>query len=261
VANAAALAQKLMDKYGITLAEVEMSGNKSMDMKFHAQPATTSINGIESWHWSLARAIGRITQTKHYSSSKYSEAKRAGVAHTVGRFYKTTGKTRQHQLYKTICFYGTPSAVEIATMLFDRWVVVIRKMALEATREYTQELEQQLREELGREDIHLHGWGGKLYKQLGVELEDTPRAFLNGWLLGCTTAIDNKLYEAEKARTTETTKAIVLVQDKLTVAYEQFSEGFQRVKSRGGSTTNWGGFAKGSKVGSEINIGAKELEG
>ena len=104
MANAAALAQKLMDKYGITLAEVELSGNKAMDAKFVNQPATVSIQGIESWHWALARSIGRITQTKHYSSSRYTEAKRAGVKHTHGKYWKRTGTTRDRQVYQTISF-------------------------------------------------------------------------------------------------------------------------------------------------------------
>src|SRR5687767_12462320 len=101
IANAAALAQKLMDKYNITLAEVELSGNKVMDIKFVGKDSTTAIGGIQQWHWKLAEAIGRITQTKHYSSSRYTEAKRAGK---VGKHGRTN---RKYQAYNIICFYGT----------------------------------------------------------------------------------------------------------------------------------------------------------
>jgi hypothetical protein len=174
--------------------------------------------------------------------------------------YSHDGKTKDYQEYKIIVFWGTPSAVEIATMLFDQWVPTIRKMALEATRIYIEELEAYVLEEYGKE-VDFRRKGGKEYKQYGIGLEDTPRAFLAGWLMGCTRTINNKLYEQEKARAAETAKAIVLVQGKLEVAYKEFSSNFKHVASRGGGSVNIRGLAEGSKAGERISIGSKELKG
>jgi len=262
MANAAALAQKLMDKYGITLAEVEMSGNKDVEVKFQGKDSLTSVGGIEKWHWQLAQAIGRITQTKYYSSSRYAKAKRASVNHPGRRIkYSHDGKTKDYQEYKIIVFWGTPSAVEIATMLFDQWVPTIRKMALEATRIYIEELEAYVLEEYGKK-VDFKRKGGKEYRQYGIELEDTPRAFLAGWLMGCTRTINKKLEEQEKARTAATANAIVLVQTKLETAFVEFSsKNLGKGSSRGGGAINILGLARGTQAGEKISIGSKELKG
>jgi len=254
ISNAAALVQRLMDKYNITLAEVELSGNKEFEQKFDGKESTTEVGGIQQWHWLLAAAIGRITQTKQYSSTRYTQGKRAGKKGRHGQ------ENRQRQAYKVICFYGKDDNVAIATILFDQWVITIHKMALTATREYTEELERHLSEEYGKK-IDLRRKGGSQYRELGVDLEDTPRVFLDSWLKGCTIAINHKLEEQEESRSKKTSTALMVIQSKLDVAYEQFtSKGFSTAKAHGSRRTNVAGYVAGSVAGNSISIGSKELE-
>src|SRR3990172_1540978 len=65
ISNAAALIQRLMDKYTISEEEIKMKASeadqKAAEDAFNSGASTVAASSILPWHWILAKVIGKIT--------------------------------------------------------------------------------------------------------------------------------------------------------------------------------------------------------
>ena len=234
IATASAKMQKMMDEYNISLVDVMNTEGKDSNIFVRAY-GTIVFGSLKPWHWHLARAIGRITSTKHFASSR-------------------TGKTKYNRDTKgdVMSFFGAPDAVKQAVELFDEWSTTIDKMSTKATSEYITEWEAEnwkLLEDAGVKQMrHLRG------------LEDEhPNVWRGSWLNGCVSAINSALHEQEEKRTQQTSTALMVVSKKLDEASKIEFSGFRNVSLRSSGGMNSSAYAKGHNAGSKMGIGAKKL--
>lgn len=245
MSNASALMQKLMDKYLISMAEVMAEDIGSPEKEFaYAQKSAQAILGkLRQWHWVLARLVGRITHTRHFSTSQRSEEARR------------TTKGKKLKYGSTMAFYGHEQNVNLACDLYDDWLVRLTSMASNATEKYKTELLFQLNEEAKRlgEDLITD-----LYRRDLGNLH--PNTYRMSWLLGCLQAMNMAVYEEEDKREEITSTAIVLYDNNLKDAWIKYSSGMQRASnSSKENRVNWEGMDDGASVGKGLKIDRKEL--
>lgn len=228
IANASAVMQRLMDKYQTSWEEVVLT-QKEVSDHFVGIDSQSIIGSFRVWHWALGRVIARITGTKHYRTGAFGTTLRDKKKKTHG---------------KRMCFFGSESTAQVAADLFDLWVVLIDDMAKAATAEYVRKMTidcaDDMREQGVRQFRHLQGLG-TLH----------PNIWRDSWLEGVIAGINSALYEAEHARDEQTSTALMVIQEKVLVAYEEFSAGWQSVNtsSRSGNLAAYkAGVAKGKTI-------------
>lgn len=231
IAVASSKMQKLMDEHNVTLAEVMNDTNAPQD-KFGYMSSNSIIGSFKRWHWGLGRVIARITMTRHYGTRAFGRTLR-----------NPNGKPTEGN---KMAFFGDESSVQIACDLYDTWVVLIDDMAKKYTSDYVQMLKIEYADEMefqGVKDVrHLTGLDS-----------DHPNVWRESWLLGVITGITLALDEQEKNRDANTSNAIVLVSQKLSIEYAQFSRNFSNKKSSG-SSINSSAYASGKRVGATLDI-------
>ena len=246
IENASKLLQVLMEKYHITMLEVTQAAKEQEEEqdKFTSVHSDIMFGRLKQWHWYLARGICRITYTKSYSQGTYGHSARDPKGH------KRRGKK--------ISFFGAEEAVTVATELFKTWAIIIDDMAKVATAGYVQEMTENpmviimMFEQEVKQFRHL--------KELGHE---HPTIWRSSWLLGVTEGILSALREQEEKRSKEMTSALMVVEEKLELAYEKFSKDFGKAAPRTGSL-HGDAYNKGRAVGKTLNLGtvrAPRVEG
>jgi len=225
IANASAMMQRLMEKYCITWAEInehkQAEQAKEMEEEFKSHSAEYVHKNVKAWRWRLARIIATITHTKHYSSS-----------HADNTF--------------SMVFFGVKENSEIASALYNEWVISIERMARKATDDNYKELVNRYG------DIAKHNRAA-----LGNE---NPRYFRVSWIDGCITGM-SRAVEAEEDKTiTSSQNALALYDKKVAEKYRELSKYFTKINtsvSRGYSSA---GYTKGLETGSSIKLGSKRLD-
>ena len=236
MANASAAMQRLMDKYSIDMVEVHEADNVVVDEAFGTKNADAMFGVIKQWHWHLARIIGRITHTKHFSTAKHSESDTP--MKTAYGYERTWGKT--------IGFYGKESNAEVASQLFVEWLNKLTVMAMVATGEYCK--------------ILCSGYGvASAYRISGLG-EDHPNVWRASWLKGCLRTIENSPIDQEQERTEKIESALVLYDENLAAKWLEHSKGFRTI-SFGDNAFNVAGYHSGSEVGATLHIGQKAVTG
>lgn len=284
IETAAKHAKRLMDEYNIEMLEVmnEVGDNPNL---FVSKEATYAVAKMKAWHWSLARAIGRIVGTRHYSMGSWGHSERR----------KRDAKKAPNMRITYMCFFGMKANVEVACDLFDKWCHRIDQMGTEAVSEYIEELEEEFAEEMEEQGVT------QIRFLKGLE-DRHPQTWRTSWLDGCLNGIHSALYEEEKRREDEArvamgrqpishlsyreqravlaeeekqeaagalpavttgspVTALALYQEKVDKAYDDFSTGFRKVRSSASSKTNYSGFERGHAVGKKIRLNSKELNG
>lgn len=229
VSVAAAKMQQLMDKYNISLLEVMQADEISpSSILFEQLEATIFLPRLAPWHWKLARAIGYITSTKHYSTSKF-------------------GNFERHQGWgSTFCFFGNIESCRTATFLFDKWVVEFNQMATQATSQYCKE--------------KCAEYGAKNAYRINYRYQaEHPNAFRNSWLIGCANAVATAAYDQTKKRDTATSQALMVIENKLVAAYKEHSKEFRTVNTSGSGNMNPEGYMKGMSTGNSLSLNPKSL--
>jgi hypothetical protein len=236
-----------MDKYSISQAEVELVGNKEVEQAFEKAVSTTVFKGLVSWHWTLAKVIGKVTHTKSYSTfgTGYSPSEQAKVAR---------GRLGHSDSGKQIAFFGTPENAAIATMLFDRWVILIADMGAKACTTWCHELAAMYPEEYATLEKKSN------YNFKYIPEDQKPLVFKATWLTSCVLAMYKKVIDQEEERSKVTSSALVLYDDKVAAAYTLFSRGFTYSKT-GRSFPKYSpeGAARGRSVGSNLSISMHDL--
>jgi len=242
IANASALMQKLMDEYSISIGEVLEGQNQKYDEAFKSADADLMLGLVKSWHWQLARIIARITHTRHYSTGSYDhDGKRTpfGDKRTRGR---------------TIAFYGPGSSAEMAADLYGEWVARMTLMVLQATSKYCQELMEV------HNGMYVNHQVKSAYKIRNLG-EHHPNVFRNSWLEGCLSEISSSLYQQEKARSSGTSSALMVVEKQIDLKWMDYSKSFTTTTRSDSGMTNSRGYYSGKEAGASIHIGQKAVDG
>lgn len=242
MATASAKLQEMMDKHQVTMAELLShiaEGASVPKFSFTSESASLIFGKIRPWHWGLARAIARITGTRHYAHGAFG----------------TSSRGRKNVWGNQMSFYGTNDSVSVATALFNEWAVTIDKMAVKATGEYIKEMEEN--EEV---KIEMDYFGVKQYRHIPGLGDAHPNVYRQSYLDGVVSAINEALRQHEKERTQETSTALVVVKKAVDVAYEDYSKHFRNLNIYSTKTSfNSSAFSAGREVGKNINIGAAKL--
>jgi hypothetical protein len=72
--------------------------------------------------------------------------------------------------------------------------------------------------------------------------------------------MSNALSEAEEARSKETSTALMVIGEKLALAYKDFSVGFRNTNTAGHRMYNSLGYRQGAATGKNLRIGLKTLK-
>jgi hypothetical protein len=247
IAAASALMQKLMDKYAVTMDEVNASHNDEVEKAVKAAWDTCQVDAIVfgkilPWNWELARLIGRITHTKHYSSTSWN----------MDRKTKTLKGDVHTGSVKIMCFYGKGDSPAIARDLFIEWAIKINVMASQATGEYSRKYAEEWNldhpEEQVKTAYQLHNLGS-----------DHPNIFKSSWLKGCLDAMRSALYAQEQSRTAEMSSALVVYNEDLASMWNQFSHGFRNISINHNNHYNGAGYKSGEAAGKTLHIGQKAI--
>lgn len=240
IATASAKMQALMDKYNISMADVMNVENVSRDF-FTDAVSDFIIGKLLPWHWRLGQCISRITSTRYYASGGFGVSMRE-------RNTKNAKPTKGMRM----SFFGAPEAVKLAVELFEEWVIKIDDMAKVATSEYIQEWESEHADEMEHAGVkqmrHMYRLG-----------DEHPNVWRNSWLDGVVRGIDDALYEQEKARTQQTSTALMVITTALTAAYQIRSSHFSRGGGNSNSGHNSSAYSSGLQVGKNISIGSKRI--
>lgn len=239
IAAASAKMQELMDRYSIGLVEVmnDIPADR-MSAIFAGRQSNSIIGSVKPWHWSLGRAIDRITHTKHY----------AHVA--VGTTTRGTKDVRGRKM----SFFGDEKAIETACYLFDEWLDKIDRMSVEATSMYIEIMTPQYADEMDEQGVkqfrHLRGLG-----------DMHPNVYRSSWLDGVMSGIHQALDEQEQSRSQETSTALVKVDRALLVAYDMFTAGWRARSTSSDRGFNNSAYYAGRQIGQTIRIGSKKIGG
>lgn len=242
VAVAAAKLQAMMDQYNITLAEIlnhEADGTSKPSIHFHQYTSLSIFGGLKAWHWSLARAISRIANTKYFGSVNYGPSTRDG----------------KHILGWSMTFFGSEESIKMAGDLFDEWADTIDKMATKETSRYCSDME----DENWVKELKIY-YGVKQFRHIPRLGDSHPNVWRQSWLDGVLWGIHDALGAQEKKRTVETSTALMVIGSALEISYAQLSLSFRKKNtSSRGSGYNSDAFSAGKAVGSKIKIGSKKL--
>jgi hypothetical protein len=241
MAMASARLQEMMDKHQVTMAELLShiaEGDAIPKFSFTKEETSLIFGKIKPWHWGLARAIARITGTRHFSTGAYGSSSR-GQKNVRGN---------------SICFYGAENTVSVASGLFNEWAVTIDKMATKATSEYCKKQEQY-------EDVRseMEFQGVKQYRHLSGLGDEHPNVYRQSYLDGVVASINEALREHEQERTQETSTALMVVKKAVDIAYADYSRYFRSVGKTSSHSYNASAYSAGREVGKSINIGAKRI--
>lgn len=272
VAAAAAKMQALMDEYNVSMADVIITQTEK-EVGFTSATCEIIFGQLKTWHWGLARAIARITGTRHYASGRWGYTARELYAQKNDEKRK---KSRGHSM----AFFGLPEAVKLACELFDKWAVRIDEMAVKATSDYCEEMQA---DEFWQEQIEMQGV--KQFRHLRGLGDDHPTVWRNSWLAGVVAGIHQALSEQEEAREPKPAEskrpdaivygdpihfekeskqnvvtALAIVNTAVTKAYVEFAKGFSKAGASH-SNTNYSAHSAGVAVGRSLNLTAKELKG
>lgn len=236
IAVASAKIQALMEKYSIAWGEILGKKEEDLTEKFESAAADSVLYNTLAWNWSLARVIARVTHTKHYRTKVYSEEP---VEKETMRYNPGYKKQREpiRNKYRTMAFYGEPANAELAARLFSKWLSRVDLMSLEARKLYS-----------------------KKVKAGEIDNPVDPRVYRRSWLKGCLDAMMKKVLAQEEERATQAEKAMVLYDDRVEAAYEEFSKGFGKVNVNGGRQLSFEGLMDGAEIGEQINVAAEKLK-
>lgn len=234
--------QSLMDKYQVTLAEI-MNDNTSPrkgEVQFTTHRGNKIVvGGIRAWHWSLGRAIARVTNTKHFLSNTVGKADREGA--------KAKAK-----MGGVMSFFGPEASARAASELWDQWLITIEGMAKTATSGYIEELKvlyvEEMEEQKVKDPRHLRGLG-----------EEHPTVWRLSWLAGLLAGIHDVLNQEERKREENTVTAIVVVNERLMAEWKDFSAGMKTVVTPSPSGGNYGAYLSGKQTGKGMSLTRKQL--
>jgi len=119
VETAMKMAQKLMEKHQIDLSEVTATA-KAGEMGV-VERAAAPVAKVDVWMRTVASCVCEITNTKCYIARNYKRDDSGNLART-----KQTGRPT---LVFEVFFYGLPSEVDAAVMLYFEYLIVFRSMA------------------------------------------------------------------------------------------------------------------------------------
>lgn len=214
--------QELMEAYSLTWSEIENSNKEKDKANLEEMKSEIFIERRTSWHNALSQAIALITHTKCFFSGDIIRNK-DGYA---SRAWRTT-------------FFGEAGGALAAVFLYDKWSLVLCKMAIKATGDY--EIEQKSHENYFRPK--------PTKKQLNL--------YMTSWLYGCAKAIlDNA-----KERNQEVKENGLMIYDKnIEQAYRNRYEGRMRQAKGTNDVTSAQGYESGAREGRNININQSEFE-
>lgn len=216
--------QELMDKYSITEMELLASQDKDSAPQFEAACSDAVLFTVVAWHWELAHLIARVTHTKTYMKSIYSSD---GFVKSTE---KKANKTKRPHRANTMVFFGDPSNVAVAGMLYLEWLMKLDNLSEEAAKKYSK------------------------VERAKYGFADT-KAYRRSWIKGCLDGMRATISEQERSRSEEMTKAIVLVSRALLEAYSIHAAHFSTRRGSSGGRTNSQGFQDGHNVGKGMSLG------
>lgn len=237
IATASAKMQKLMDEFNVSMSEVLFSNpSSSAHSAFDYCQSKALLGRLKAWHWRLARCIGMITQTKHYATSGYG---------------KTTRDPRKNASGHRMTFFGVPQACQVAADLYDEWVMLIDDMAKKEVSNYIQNLTHKYRHEM-------KVMGVKQVRHLYLGNEH-PNIWRDSWLDGLTFGVLQSLEQSQAERSKQTGTALMVMSKAIELAYDDFSQNFQKKVTNRIGNGNASAFGAGKKTGEGIRIGSKRL--
>ena len=245
ISNAAALIQRLMDKYTISEEEIKMKASeadqKAAEDAFNSGASTVAASSILPWHWILAKVIGKITHTKHYVS-----------------YGKGKGVNGKEKWGKQMNFFGTKDNIEIASMLYDLWIVNIMSMAAKAMTEWCHELIEMYPEQY--DDIARRGLKQRNYQFKDIPHSHMPFVFKASWINNCVAAMLETVINEESERAQKSSMALAIYDDKVAAAYREYSGSFKTVRSRGPKNFSVEGAIRGRQIGRNLRISKQFIE-
>jgi len=237
---AASKLSSLMEKFNVSWAELLASEEKEAQSQYTVIQCNDIIGRVTQWHWVLARAIGRMTTTRHYIQG--------AVGHTF-REHMTklnTSPTRGHRFM----FFGPRGAAETAAYMFDLWMKIIYDMGREATKDYVARMTEEYAEEMAFEEV-------KQFRHLSGLGSEHPNVWQKSWLEGLSSGVLVQVVEQQaEVKSAVTSNAIVLVKTEVDQAYKRHSEAvnMKSAKTTRRSSTNWEAYAEGSAIGKGLNL-------
>ncbi len=260
---------QLMEQYNLSWAEVlQAKTERERKLEFVQCTSRSALGVIRPWHWSLAEVIAWITTTKRFATPTFG-----------GASYRKA--SRQLRKAMSMSFFGGKEAAQLAADLFDEWVVLVDRMATEASGEYCRELTR----DYGFKNP-ISSWG-KIVIAAGLDdegepvlgPEDHPVVWRNSWLNGLISGMSHVIWEeqrpareeaervrkeqeaaaAEQRAATVASTALMVITNALEVAYEAKSKSFRKVHAGGSGRYNFGAHRAGYEKGSTIRVGAKKL--
>lgn len=223
--------QQLLDKHQIEMHEVLAEAGEKIDY----QEARTNLNygRVKKWQTMLAGAVCRITTTKSYWK---------------GRFDTTVNNTKKVSFGREPVFWGEEGAAEVAAEIYRYWALNIDLMAKKATSEYGDELKNDpdIVEKMRIYDV-------KYVRYLPFLGSRHPDIWRRSWLVGVVSGINDAIGEQERERNTESETALMVIKDKLQVAYKEHSKGFGKMGHQAGAG-NRQAFNAGYETGKGIDL-------
>jgi len=236
IQNASRLMQKLMDQYNVSIAEA-MADEQDLEEqeKFVSVSSDLALGRRKAWHWYLARAVGRVTNTKHYSHGAYRQTVRDPKGHK--------------KVSSRMTFYGTKEAAAMAQEIFDFWYLEIDRMARIATSEY-------VKEATADPDVQmmLQMCGVKQFRHLPHLGANHPNIWRDSWCYGVTNGIHKAITEEQEERSKETSTALMVLNTRLAKAYKEFSSDFKTTSAAGNRSLNADAWEAGLGIGRNLNL-------
>jgi len=236
---AASKLSSLMEKFNVSWAELLASEEKEAQSQYTVIQCNDIIGRVTQWHWVLARAIGRMTTTRHYIQGAW------GVTFREAQFGKTT-PTKGH----CFMFFGPRGAAETAAYMFDLWMKIIYDMGREATKDYVARMTEEYAEEMAFEEV-------KQFRHLSGLGSEHPNVWQKSWLEGLSSGVLVQVMEQQaEDKSAVTSNAIVLVKTEVDQAYKRHAKAvnLKSAKTTRRSSTNWEAYAEGSAIGKGLNL-------
>lgn len=241
ISNASAKIQELMDKYSISWMEINNhradKQAKEFSNAFDSQTSDFMHKKIQKWHWSLARLIARVTNTKHYSSS-----------------------TR-------MAFFGIDENAQIASALYTLWITNINAMAETALKNHRKEMLKQFGDRPNffsslptdlQPKYYRSSWIDGCLSAMSNNVREQEVAREVAITKERKDSIVGTISKEEANKIILAPTAITLFNRELEIKWKSFSSRFRSVasaSSRSGFSN--AGYEAGQKAGSAVKIGSK----
>lgn len=214
VTAAANMINKLMEKYSISWAEIYQDAANKQQVEFQQafdeKMSDFAIGMVKKWHWDLAGIIAEITHTKYFLRGN-----------------------------KWMTFFGVQENAEVATALYNQWVVAIDIAGKDALKKYRSWL------------VSKFYTGQKnFYTQLPQEYQ--TKYYRESWIAGCLAGISKNIVREQQT-------SLVLYDAEVEKQYKERYTKMRKAKVNNMKGFSHKGIADGMAYGSSINVGAKPL--